>query len=426
MSRKTAKLFCVGAALALALTVPAFAVNENCAEKLDDLGLFRGTQAGFDLERAPTRAEAATMLVRLLGAEQEVQSLAYTAPFTDLQGWEKPYVQYLYQHNLTNGTSETAFSPKKPCSAQMYAAFLLRALGYTEAGGDFSYANAVDVARARGIYDVEIDTQDFLREDVTEGSFTALSVSPKGADGTLLDRLVAQGAVDAAAATETQTLFAQYAAYRAATTGMDEMRHFSVLSAPLRSVQFHEGDANGAVFLTVGAQEETIFNLPAGAMRTDRTVTLSAPGIADRTQASQIELDPGVLSRRLNGVWVQNEVSDAERALRLRAYGRMPLAFVSAVGQDAPTSWRFDCEAVPPIYDELLWPYTSAVGPLGERPLELSVSVTHSTRNGRITAQRITVDCQRQDRVYGQVVIDSRLDRVSETSLLAAYPETAE
>ena len=60
------------------------------------MGLFQDTQNGYDLDRTPTRAEAAVMLVRLLGKETEVKTLTYTAPFTDLKGWEKPYVQYLY------------------------------------------------------------------------------------------------------------------------------------------------------------------------------------------------------------------------------------------------------------------------------------------------------------------------------------------
>ena len=74
-------------------------------------------------------------------------------PYTDLAGWEQPYVQYLYDNGLTNGTSATTFGPTESCSAQMYAAFLLRALGYTEAAGDFTYADAVPQAQACGVYD---------------------------------------------------------------------------------------------------------------------------------------------------------------------------------------------------------------------------------------------------------------------------------
>ena len=45
--------------------------TEAQAQMLCDLGLFRGTENGFELEKPMTRAEAAAMLTRFLGAEQE-------------------------------------------------------------------------------------------------------------------------------------------------------------------------------------------------------------------------------------------------------------------------------------------------------------------------------------------------------------------
>lgn len=70
-------------AAGLAMTAGA-ASYDNCADQLKDLGLFQGTEDGFELDRAPTRGEAATMLVRLLGKEAEAKELTYEAPFTDL------------------------------------------------------------------------------------------------------------------------------------------------------------------------------------------------------------------------------------------------------------------------------------------------------------------------------------------------------
>ena len=155
---KWLRAVCVGAATAAMLTASAFAANyTNCADSLHEMGLFQGTQNGYDLDRTPTRAEAAVMLVRLLGKEAEAKTLTYTAPFTDLKGWEKPYVQYLYNNGLANGTSRTTFNPTGKCTAQMYAVFLLRALGYSDTA-DFSYANAIETAREQGIYDTASST----------------------------------------------------------------------------------------------------------------------------------------------------------------------------------------------------------------------------------------------------------------------------
>ncbi|MFR0924391.1 MAG: hypothetical protein ACLSGI_06990 [Butyricicoccaceae bacterium] len=87
--------------VAVGITATAGAANfTNCADRLKDVGLFQGTNQGYQLDKAPTRAEASAMLVRLLGKEAEAEKLTYTAPFTDLKGWEKPYVQYLYDNAL--------------------------------------------------------------------------------------------------------------------------------------------------------------------------------------------------------------------------------------------------------------------------------------------------------------------------------------
>lgn len=40
---------------------------DSVAEELSAIGVFRGTAGGFELDRAPTRSEAAIMLVRLYG-----------------------------------------------------------------------------------------------------------------------------------------------------------------------------------------------------------------------------------------------------------------------------------------------------------------------------------------------------------------------
>ena len=86
----------VGAVLAGSLAVSAAATDYTaCADSLQALGLFQGTEQGYDLDRAPTRAEAAVMLVRLLGEEADALALEYTAPFTDLESWQQPNIHYL-------------------------------------------------------------------------------------------------------------------------------------------------------------------------------------------------------------------------------------------------------------------------------------------------------------------------------------------
>lgn len=212
------------AVASLAMTAGA-ASYDNCADRLSDLGLFQGTGNGYQLDRAPTRAEAATMLVRLLGAEAEAEELAYSAPFTDLDDWQKPYVQYLYDNGLTTGATATTFEPEDTCSAQMYTTFLLRALGYSDAaGGDFTYTGAVDFGKSIGLVDyANCNETNFLRDHVAAMSLTALNTAVgDDADTKLLEKLVEDGAVAASAADDMLAFFDNYDAYVAATAAMNE------------------------------------------------------------------------------------------------------------------------------------------------------------------------------------------------------------
>jgi len=127
----------------LCMTVQAAEADEavkmqNTAEALKSLTLFRGSDKGFELDRAPTRMEAIIMLIRLLGKDSAIygdeNGNPYTHPFTDAPGWQdaNEYLGYAYATGLTNGTSETTFEPNSPASAQMLVTFTLRALGYTD------------------------------------------------------------------------------------------------------------------------------------------------------------------------------------------------------------------------------------------------------------------------------------------------------
>jgi|GEM_PF-836138 len=197
-------------------------VYDDCVDALVELGLFQGTANGYELDRAPTRAEAAAMLVRLLGAEEEALTARYAHPFTDLKGWESPYVGYLYEKGLTTGMTATAFAPQQPCSSQMFCTFILRALGYGSGeGGDFTYANAAEFAVKLGVADViSLGFGDFSRDGAVGIAYTALA-TPMKAGGKepaplLLQYLVDSGAVAKEKAAPYLRQFAAYAALQQA------------------------------------------------------------------------------------------------------------------------------------------------------------------------------------------------------------------
>lgn len=165
---------------------------DSVAEELSAIGVFRGTAGGFELDRAPTRSEAAIMLVRLYGAEDEAKA-AYEAgeismPFTDVSETAAPSVAWLYSQGITNGTSATTFGASSPCSAKMYCAFL-------------------------------------LRDDLAAVTYQALGADLKDGSTYLLASLVESGAIDAEAARPITEKIEAYraltAASQASSTGID-------------------------------------------------------------------------------------------------------------------------------------------------------------------------------------------------------------
>lgn len=121
------------------------------AEMLKQLGLFRGTDKGFELERNMTRAEAAAMLVRLLGAEDKVLAGTWSHPFNDVPQWADKCVGWLYQSGLTKGVSRTKYGAEQNTTLEQYAVFLSRAV----CGNDDWQANGIATADEVKLWDEE-------------------------------------------------------------------------------------------------------------------------------------------------------------------------------------------------------------------------------------------------------------------------------
>lgn len=167
---------------------------EKFANALKSLGLFLGSDSGFELGRKPTRIEAVIMLIRLLGKEGEAKSGTYTHPFTDVPEWADSYIGYAYEKSLANGTGSTTFGTED-ATAQMFLTFVLRALGYqddTKGGSDFSYDNAVDFAQSRGLVGGPDEINNFNRGSCVMEMESALRQSLKTGDP-LYKKLVSEG-----------------------------------------------------------------------------------------------------------------------------------------------------------------------------------------------------------------------------------------
>lgn len=168
------------------------------AESLKKLGLFQGGANGFELNRKPTRAEGAVMLVRMLGKEEEAKQGEYSIPFKDVPSWAVQAVAYLYNQQLASGISADKYGSTQHLTAAQYATMLLRTLGYSDKAGDFQWNLAIDKILSLGMVTDEqakgLKNNSFLRDHVVLLSYQSLLQNTKGGEHTLAEFLVEEGA----------------------------------------------------------------------------------------------------------------------------------------------------------------------------------------------------------------------------------------
>lgn len=106
--------------------------------------VLRGDDTGaLNWDQTLTRAEAATMLVRLMGLEERAEAaLADPSPFTDVPEWANGYINTAYEEGLAKGVGNGRFDPSGPCQVQDFITMLYR-LTHLEEGTDFSWSTAL-------------------------------------------------------------------------------------------------------------------------------------------------------------------------------------------------------------------------------------------------------------------------------------------
>ena len=324
------RIFTVLAAVLLltaAMAVTASASDYDAvAEDLSAIGVFRGTSSGFELDRAPTRSEAAIMLVRLYGAEDDAKT-AYAAgqltmPFTDVGTTAAPYVAWLYENGIVNGVSATKFGTGA-CSAKMYCAFLLRALGYQD-GVDFQYADTLAFAQEKGFYDPIQFSGTFLRDDLAAVTYQALGTDLKDGSAYLLKSLIDNGAVDAQAATPMTEKIEAYRALMAASAGMDSTAMDADMDAQIEMT--YTGDSSESVTLGMSGNMRMI--LDESDIQMAYTFDISAMG------------DSMTMSEWLTDGWVYVETEVDGETVRTKT--QVDLAEQLALIQQAQASASMD------------------------------------------------------------------------------------
>lgn len=211
MKRIFTALLALVLALSLALgAAAATPAQERKADALNHLGLFLGTDKGYELDAGLNRSESVTLLVRMLGCMDEAERGGYAHPFGDVPQWADKIVAYAYEKQLTLGYDAKTFGGLDAVSDVQYITMVLRALGYDDTAEtpDFSWSASRDFALTLGLVDSAARDEAFDRGAAVEILWAALGLKLKGGDGTLADRLIGQGVFTEKALREAKTIAA--------------------------------------------------------------------------------------------------------------------------------------------------------------------------------------------------------------------------
>ena len=160
---------------------------EAQAAMLHELGLFKGKSAwDYALNDPLTRAEAAVLLVRFLGSEEQANTAQNSPPFSDVPNWAAYQVGWLYERGLAKGVSATRYDAEGTVTAHQFSLFLSRML----CGGD-ERSEQVLKPDERTRLDKAGQNTLFVRRDAVALMTRVLTLTVDGQ--TMAQKMVAQG-----------------------------------------------------------------------------------------------------------------------------------------------------------------------------------------------------------------------------------------
>lgn len=174
------KLFVFVFGMVLLMNSIAFGEENKYADSLYEIGIIYGTDKGFEEERTLTRAEAAAVVVRLLGEEDNIKNYNFKQKFTDVpeNHWAFDYIMYCESYNITYGTGENTFSPDSEIDARQFLALILRTMGYSVAFED-TFNASVECKLLNSSVKSKLENKEFTRGDMFYIVYRALKTYRK-------------------------------------------------------------------------------------------------------------------------------------------------------------------------------------------------------------------------------------------------------
>ena len=172
------------------------------ADALNYMGLFLGTDNGYELNRTSTRIEALVTVIRLLGKESEAMAQQNISTFTDVPQWAAYYAGYGQVNHLVLGVGDNLFGSNDDVTAVQYATMLLRVLEYDDSRGDFVYDKALEFCQKINMIDSHAmrhfgtGANKILRDDMVYFMFQTLGCEIQNSNQLLILQLTNYGAVD--------------------------------------------------------------------------------------------------------------------------------------------------------------------------------------------------------------------------------------
>lgn len=131
-----------------------------------------------------SRAEMATVSVRLLGLEHLKDNYDRKGIFKDVKGWALPYVNIVSEMEIMQGSGKNVFNPEGQLTYVEVLTVLMRLLGY-EDGIDFKtyprdyYIKALEI----GLADLYIEDKEVITRSIASNTIDrALELNMKGSD----------------------------------------------------------------------------------------------------------------------------------------------------------------------------------------------------------------------------------------------------
>ena len=194
MKKKILSLLLAVAMLCSALTVSAFAAFSDVSDAdtaqavaiLQSLGIVDGVEGGrYSPDAVLTRAQFCTMIVRMMGLENQTASYANKMMFSDVKPDNEAagYVNLAYAKGLIGGYGNGKFGPEDPITYGQAATTLLGMLNYSSAEiGKMWPADYVAYAKDLGLDEgLELTASDSLtRGEAAILLYNALKTEKKG------------------------------------------------------------------------------------------------------------------------------------------------------------------------------------------------------------------------------------------------------